>query len=120
MDDKEFQRRMDRLMASFCTNDETPGELKAAAFEVLLLNPGSEQGDWVQTLVEGYGTEVVDAYGDNPEEAYAELADLWETPYLDENSGLEFTFAEWAEAFATDASVRMYYELTDKIKTKKT
>lgn len=42
--------------------DECLDELKAAAFEVLLLNPGSEMADWQQTLVLQYGTEVVDAY----------------------------------------------------------
>ena len=87
-------------------------ELKASAFEVLLLNPGSDQGDWAQILVEQYGTEVVDAYGNNPDEVYAELADLWETPYLDKNSGLEYKFETWAMAFATEASVQMYYDLT--------
>jgi hypothetical protein len=53
-------------------------ELKAAAFEFLLLNPGSEFGDWQQGLIEQYPTEVVDTLGSNPEEVYAELADLWE------------------------------------------
>lgn len=46
-----------------CTEDETLEELKAAAFEALLLNPGCDRADW-------------------------------------------------AEAFATDASVQMYYDLT--------
>ena len=89
-------------------------ELKAAAFEVLLLNPGCEQKDWADILVEQYGTEVVDAYGKYPAEAYASLEDLWETPYLDEVSGLEYDFKTWAEAFSTDASVQMYYDLTEK------
>ena len=89
-------------------------ELKAAAFEVLLLNPGCEQRDWADLLVEQYGTEVVDAYGKDPAEAYASLEDLWETPYLDEVSGLEYDFKTWAEAFSTDASVQMYYDLTEK------
>ena len=89
-------------------------ELKAAAFEVLLLNPGCEQSDWAKILVEQYGTEVVDAYGNNPNEVFADLADLWESPYLDEVSGLEYDFKTWAEAFATDAAVQMYYDLTDK------
>ena len=89
-------------------------ELKAAAFEVLLLNPGCEQSDWAKILVEQYGTEVVDAYGTDPEEAYASLADLWQSPYFDRNSGLEYDFKTWAEAFATDAAVQMYYDLTDK------
>lgn len=89
-------------------------ELKTAAFEVLLLNPGCEQSDWAKILVEQYGTEVVDAYGNNPNEVFADLADLWESPYLDEVSGLEYDFKTWAEAFATDAAVQMYYDLTDK------
>lgn len=89
-------------------------ELKAAAFEVLRLNPGCEQSDWARILVEQYGTEVVDAYGKDPAEAYASLADLWESPYLDEVSGLEYDFKTWAEAFSTDAAVQMYYDLTEK------
>lgn len=89
-------------------------ELKAAAFEVLLLNPGCEQSDWAKILVEQYGTEVVDAYGTDPAEAYASLADLWESPYFDKNSRLEYDFKTWAEAFATDAAVQMYYDLTEK------
>lgn len=94
----------------YCSLDE----LKAAAFEVLRLNPGCEQSDWAKMLVEQYGTEVVDAYGKDPEEAYASLEDLWESPYLDEVSGLEYDFKTWAEAFATDAAVQMYYDLTEK------
>lgn len=89
-------------------------ELKAAAFEVLMLNPGCEQSDWAKILVEQYGTEVVDAYGTDPAEAYASLADLWESPYFDRNSGLEYDFKTWAEAFSTDAAVQMYYDLTER------
>ena len=91
-------------------------ELKAAAFEVLLLNPGCEQSDWADILVEQCGTEVVDAYGKDPAEAYASLEDLWEMPYFDRNSGLEYDFKTWAEAFSTDAAVQMYYDLTEKNK----
>ena len=95
----------DDIMREYCTNDETLEELKAAAFEVLRLNPGCEQSDWAKILVEQYGTEVVDAYGKDPSEAYASLEDLWESPYLDEVSGLEYDFKTWAEAFSTDAAV---------------
>ena len=63
----------DDIMRKFCSNDETLEELKAAAFEVLRLNPGCEQSDWAKILVEQYGTEVVDAYGKDPAEAYASL-----------------------------------------------
>lgn len=94
----------------YCSLDE----LKAAAFEVLRLNPGCEQSDWAKILVEQYGTEVVDAYGKDTAEAYASLEGLWESPYLDEVSGLEYDFKTWAEAFSTDAAVQMYYDLTAK------
>lgn len=89
-------------------------ELKTAAFEVLLLNPGCDQSDWAKILVEQYGTEVVDAYGKDPAEAYASLETLWESPYLDEVSGLEYDFKTWAEAFSTVAAVQLYYDLTEK------
>ena len=94
--------------------DDTLEELKAAAFEVLRLNPGCEQGEWAKILVEQYGTEVVDAYGKDPAEAYASLADLWESPYYDKNSGLEYDFKTWAEALWTDAAVQMYYDLIER------
>ena len=106
---------IDKIIANFCTNNETLEELKAAAFEVLMLNPGSEQNDWANILVQQYSIEVVDAYGNNPPEVYASLCDLWDTEYLDPNSGLEYTYRTWAQAFATEASVQMYYDLTDKM-----
>ena len=96
--------------------DDTLEELKAAAFEVLLLNPGCDQAEWADILVGQYGTEVVDAYGKDPAEAYASLEALWESPYLDEVSGLEYDFKTWAEAFSTDAAVQLYYDLTEKNK----
>lgn len=96
--------------------DECLAELKAAAFEVLLLTPGIEMADWVKTMVEQYPCEVADAYGQNPPEVYAALNDLWETPYEDINSGLVYDYKTWAAAFATDEAVRMYYDLTSKMK----
>ena len=96
--------------------DEHVDELKHIAFDVLLQNPGSEFGDWQQTLIEEYATEVVDVYGCNPENAEASLADLWETPYEDPASGLEYTFSAWAEAFCNEASVQMYHDMVDKLK----
>ncbi len=113
-------RKMELLMKAVTEarhQDDTLDELKAAAFEVLRLNPGCEQSDWARILVEQYGTEVVDAYGNDPDEVFADLADLWESPYFDKASGLEYDFHEWAEAFATEASVQLYYDLTSKKKT---
>lgn len=103
------------VSALFCGSSSLD-ELKTAAFEVLLLNPGCDQSDWANILVEQYGTEVVDAYGKDPAEAYASLADLWESPYFDRNSRLEYDFKTWAEAFSTDAAVQLYYDLTEKNK----
>lgn len=88
-------------------------ELKGAAFEYLLLNPGSECGDWQKGLIEQYPAEVVDALGTDPEEAYAGLADLWESDYRDRETGIEQKFSEWAKAFANEYAVGIYYFLVD-------
>lgn len=118
MNDKDIAQRkyemLKRAIEQARKQKDTLDELKAAAFEVLLLNPGSDRDDWEQTLVEEYGTEVVDAYGNNPSEVYALLDDLWESPYYDEASGLEKDYMTWAEAFSTPAAVDMYYDLIKK------
>ena len=93
--------------------DPLMDELKAAAFEYLLLNPGSEFGDWQKGLIEDYPTEVVDALGNNPNEVYSDLADLWEREYLDPKTGMEQKFSEWAESFANESAVGVYYCLVD-------
>lgn len=103
----------DEVLEVFC-GCYSMEELKAAAFEVLLLNPGCEQSDWVKILVEQYGTELTDAYGTNPADVHASLADLWESPYFDKNSGLEYDYKTWAEALWTDAAVQMYYDLIER------
>ena len=97
-------------------NGDCWAELKASAFETLLHNPGSEFGDWKQALIGNYATEVVEAYGCNPEDVEASLSDLWETPYKDASSGLEYYFSTWAEAFCNEASVQMYYDMIEKLK----
>lgn len=88
-------------------------ELQEAAFEYLLLNPGSEFGDWQQGLISDYPTEVVDALGTTPEEVNANLADLWESDYCDPKTGLEQKFSEWAMSFANEYAVGIYYYLVD-------
>lgn len=93
--------------------DMTTDELKHAAFEYLLLNPGSEFCDWRQGLIQEYPTEVVDALGNNPGEVHADLADLWESDYLDPNTGMEQKFSEWAMSFANENAVGVYYFLVD-------
>ncbi len=89
-------------------------ELKEAAFEYLLLNPGTEFGDWQQSLISDYPTEVVDALGTDPEEVYAALADMWDSEdYEDTETGECHTFKDWAEYFATDRSVELYDKLAE-------
>lgn len=97
----------------FCETDPLMDELKDAAFEYLLLNPGSEFGDWQQGLVEDYPTEVVDALGNDPNEVYSSLADLWEDDYEDPKTGIEQRLCDWALAFATEQSVDIYYKLVE-------
>ncbi len=88
-------------------------ELEAAAFEYLLINPGSEFGDWQQGLISDYPAEVVDALGNNPTEVYADLADMWEQEYADPKTGIEQKFSEWAMSFANENAVGIYYFLVD-------
>lgn len=98
---------------SIYKTDPLMDELKDAAFEYLLLNPGSEFGDWQQGLIEDYPTEVVDALGNNPDEVYSSLADLWEDDYEDPKTGIEQRLCDWALAFATEQSVNIYYKLVE-------
>ena len=97
----------------FCETDPLMDELKDAAFEYLLLNPGSEFGDWQQGMIEDYPTEVVDALGNAPADVYSSLADLWESDYLDLKTNIEQKLCDWALAFATEQSVAIYYELVE-------
>lgn len=89
-------------------------ELQDAAFEYLLLNPGSEFGDWRQGLISDYSTEVVDALGNDPEEVNADLADLWESDYADPKTGIEQKYSEWAMSFANEYAVGIYYFLVEE------
>lgn len=88
-------------------------ELQEAAFEYLLLNPGSEFGDWQQGLISDYPAEVVDALGNNPPEVFADLADMWESDFEDPNTGICQKFSEWAMSFANEYAVGIYYHLVD-------
>ena len=90
--------------------DRTMKELKDAAFEMLLENAGSDKCDWRDMLICEYASELTEAYVSDQAEVYAMIDDLWESPYYDERSGLEYDYHDWAEAFATDASVQMYHD----------
>lgn len=88
-------------------------DLKTAAWNVLHGNPGIDMDEWVQTLMEQYPAEIVDALGTKPEEVFAALADLWGNDYCDPNTGIEQKFSEWAMSFANEYTVGVYYFLVD-------
>ena len=98
-------------------NEKEPdfyGDLKEAAWNVLHENPGYGFDEWVQTLVEQYPTEVVDAIGSHPAETYASLSDMWDSEdYEDAKTGECHTLKDWAEYFATDQSVELYDQLAE-------
>lgn len=98
-------------------DDEDPdfhGELKQCAWNILHENPGYGFDEWVQSLMEQYPLEVVDAIGSHPAETYALLADMWDTEdYEDADTGERHAFKDWAEIFATDRSIELYDLLTE-------
>ena len=77
-------------------------ELKACAYNIVRENPGIDRSEWIDTLIQHYPTEVVDAFGTNPPEVYHELADLWEKEYTDPETHEWNSFAGWSESLATD------------------
>ncbi len=89
-------------------------ELKQCAWNVLRENPGYSFDEWVQTLMEQYPAEVVDAIGSHPAETYASLADMWDFgDYEDTETGECHAFKDWAEYFATDRSIELYNQLAE-------
>lgn len=111
MDEKNRYEELDSYEDDY--TDTSMDDLKAAAFEYLLLNPGSEFGDWREGLIEQYPAEVVDALGNNPHEVYSALADMWDSEYTDPKTGLWQDFKEWAEVFSNESAVGIYYHLVD-------
>lgn len=99
--------------------DESMDELKHAAFEVLLLHPGCDLRRWYAILCEQYNAELTDAFGRSPAATNNEICKLWETPYKDTASGLEYTFEIWAQCFCNEAAVQMYHDMASKNVTDK-
>lgn len=84
-------------------------ELHHAAFEVLLLHPGTTRDTWVQTLMEQYPTEVIDALGTDTETTRERLNKMWGEDYTD-TTGNTRSYAEWAARFATEEDISNYYK----------
>lgn len=90
-------------------NENLIEELHHAAFEVLLLHPSTTRDTWVQTLMEQYPTEVIDALGTDTETTRKRLNKMWHDTYTD-TAGETRSYADWAALFATDADVQAYYK----------
>jgi hypothetical protein len=83
--------------------------LRNAAFEVLLLHPGSTRDTWVQTLIDQYPAEVTDAIGTDEEQTRERLNKMWGEDYTD-TAGETRSYADWAALLATDAAITNYYK----------
>lgn len=84
-------------------------ELATAAFEVLLLHPGITRDGWIDTLMEQYSIEVIDAYGTNPHVTKKALLALWSHPYTDLATGATLTYDRWATLFSDSDFLEQYY-----------
>ena len=101
----------------YCETDPFMGALKRAAFEAIYKDGCDDCGDWIDTLINCYSEEVVDALGNNPPEVFAALTDIWErTDYEDPRTGFSMTYQKWAALFAVEYGLEVYEEL---IKTKR-
>ena len=90
-------------------NEELLNELHHAAFEVLLLHPGTTRDTWVQTLIEQYPTEVIDALGTDEETTRERLNKMWHEDYTD-TAGKTRSYADWAALLATEEDISNYYK----------
>lgn len=84
------------------------GELKQCAWDVLHENPGYDFDEWLQTLIEQFPTEVVDAIGSHPAKTYASLCELWDDEYTDSETGVCRTFRQWAKRFGSYSAIDRY------------
>ena len=90
-------------------DEELLNELHHAAFEVLLLHPATTRETWVQTLVEQYPAEVIDALGTDEQNARERLNKMWHDTYTD-TAGKTRSYADWAAQFATEEDITEYYK----------
>lgn len=87
-------------------------EFRAAAFEVLLHNPGCDLNSWMNILLREYTEEVVAVLGSDPEEVIDELNYLWnDERYVDENTGIAKTYRQWSKLLSSKDAVDHYRQL---------
>ena len=101
----------------FCETDPLMDDLKKAAFSAIYKDACTDCQNWIDTLINCYSNEAVNALGDNPFDINAELEDMWNTvDYEDPQTGVCLTYQNWAEYFAGEFGHIIYDEL---IKAKK-
>lgn len=89
-------------------------ELRAAAFETILFFPGQTFESWKKILLLEYTSEVVEALGSNPEDVQDGLAELWESVYEDESTGIAKKYCEWAVLLKNQSMVDYYRKLVEE------
>jgi hypothetical protein len=98
----------------YCETAPEMDKLKRAAFEVLRDNEGCECQDWINILVDEYGKEVVDAFDDDPFYVNSQLSDYWDCmDYEDPDTGICFTYRDWAEYFINWEHREVYDKLVE-------
>ena len=90
-------------------NEDFLDELRNAAFEVMLLHPATTRETWVQTLMEQYPAEVIDALGTDEETTRERLEKMWGEDYTD-TAGETRSYADWAALLATESDITEYYK----------
>lgn len=104
------------MNGEFPYNEKTPEMevFKRAAFDVLRDNEGCDCQDWINILVGEYGEIVVDAFDDDPFYVNSQLSDYWDSmDYEDPDTGICFTFRDWAEYFAKWEQREVYDKLVE-------
>lgn len=87
-------------------------DLKRVAFDAIYKDGCEDCGDWINTLVNCYSEEVVEALGNNPHDVYPLLEDWWNSmDYEDSRTGICLTYRNWAEYFAGEFGHIIYDEL---------
>lgn len=89
-------------------------ELRAAAFETILFFPGQTFDSWKKILLLEYTSELVDALGSNPEDVHEGLAELWDSIYEDECTGIAKKYSEWAALIKNQAMADYYKKLVEE------
>lgn len=116
------QRDIDKLRilmnAIDSLDEEQPdliADVKDAAWNILHDHPGCSQEDWRTLLVYSYPTEIIDAFGVDPEHIDSQLYKIYEEEeYTDQATGIKKIFYQWAEIFSNPQTVEIYDLLVEE------